>query len=60
MAKIYPERPPQFILDDPKRSSELKVFNALRGLSEKYTVIYSFHWLGHKDEIGTWEGFSRS
>ncbi|MBE3086437.1 MAG: NERD domain-containing protein [Bacteroidetes bacterium] len=56
MAKIYPERPPQFILDDPKRSSELKVYNALRGLPEKYTVFYNFHWLDHKDEIGTWEG----
>jgi hypothetical protein len=56
MARIYPERPPQYILDDPKRSSELKVYLALKGLSDQYTVFYSFHWLGHRNEAGAWEG----
>jgi hypothetical protein len=46
MAKIYPERPPQSIIDDPGRRDELIVFNALKDLPERYRIFYSMHWQG--------------
>lgn len=56
MAKIYPERPPQSVIDDPLRSSELKVFQVLRTLPDKYRVFYSMHWQDHNQEYGVREG----
>jgi hypothetical protein len=56
MAKFYPERPPQSILDDPSRRAELKVFEALKGLSEKFRVFYSLHWQAHQPYLGEKEG----
>ena len=51
MAKIFPERLPESVLDDPKRSGERKVYLALKNLPEKYTVFYSVHWIS---QAGTW------
>ena len=46
MAKIFPERPPAIIRDDPLRSSELNVFTALKSLPKSYLVFYNTHWQG--------------
>lgn len=56
MAKIYPERPPQSIIDDPGRRAELKVYSALKGLSDKYRVFYSMHWQRFNPTYGVNEG----
>jgi hypothetical protein len=56
MAKIFPERPPAIIRDDPLRSSELKVFTALKDLPKSYLVFYNTHWQKHNPYIGTTEG----
>lgn len=56
MAKVYPERPPQSILDDPLRSAELRVFLALQQLPDKYRVFYSMHWQRHQEDVGVREG----
>lgn len=56
MARIFPERPPQSILDDPSRSAELKVFLALKTLPEKYIVFYSLHWQAQHEDYGVNEG----
>ena len=56
MARIYPERPPQSIIDDPRRQAELKVFQALSDLPNIYIVFYSMHWQGHTIDWGINEG----
>jgi len=56
MAKIFPERPPATIQDDPLRSSELKVFSALKSLPKSYLVFYSTHWQRHDQNYGVYEG----
>jgi hypothetical protein len=56
MAKIYPERPPQSIIDDPFRNAEMKVFNVLKTLPERYRVFYSMHWQDFNEESGVQEG----
>ncbi len=44
MMKIYPERLPLSVREDPKRSSECKVYDALCKLPYGYTVFYSVAW----------------
>ncbi len=56
MAKIFPERPPAIIQDDPLRSSELKVFTALKSLPKSYLVFYNTHWQKHDQNYGVYEG----
>lgn len=56
MAKFYPERPPQSILDDPSRKAELRVFEALQGLPAKFRVFYSLHWQSFQSYPGANEG----
>lgn len=56
MAKIFPERPPQSILDDPSRSAELTVFLALKNLPDKCRVFYSMHWQNCQPQKGVQEG----
>lgn len=56
MAKIFPERPPQSIIDDPLRSAELKVFRTLKSLPDKYRIFYSAHWQNYKTDTGVFEG----
>lgn len=43
MARFYPERPPE---DTP--DSEVRVFEALSGLDERFTVFHSVGW--HRDQ----------
>lgn len=56
MAKIFPERPPQSIIDDPLRSAELRVFQVLKTLPEKFRIFYSMHWQDHHLDFGAREG----
>ena len=56
MARIYPERPPESIIGDPRRNAELKVFQALSDLPNSYRVFYSMHWQGHSHNWGINEG----
>jgi hypothetical protein len=56
MAKIYPERLPENILQDPKRSAERKVFSALKVLPHPYVVFYNVHWQIIAERRGMEEG----
>lgn len=56
MAKIYPQRPPNSVLEDPKRRAELEVFNALKTLPNPYVIFYSSHWQTQNDYEGLKEG----
>lgn len=56
MAKIYPERPPQSIIDDIKRRAELDVFVALKTLPDPYLIFYSTNWQDLDEEKGAREG----
>ncbi|HAW58971.1 MAG TPA: hypothetical protein DCX03_08190, partial [Bacteroidales bacterium] len=56
MAKIFPERPPAIIRDDLLRSSELKVFTALKSLPKSYLVFYNTHWQKYDQNYGVYEG----
>ena len=42
--KIFPERLPLLVREDPKRSAECKVYDALCKLPDGYTVFYSVAW----------------
>jgi len=42
--KIYPERLPLSVRNDPKRSAECKVYDALSKLPDGYIVFYSVAW----------------
>lgn len=44
MARIFPERLPESILNDPKRAAERKLYDCLAQLSKSYTVYYSVTW----------------
>ena len=44
MAQVYPERLPESILVDPKLSAERKLYQALFGLGDKFTVFHSVAW----------------
>lgn len=47
MAIMFPEELPREVLEDSRRSTEVKVYNALRGqLDDLYHVFYSSPWLG--------------
>lgn len=48
MAKIYPDRLPEYVLQDHKRSAERKVYEHLRHLSDAYHVFYSVAWLSRR------------
>ncbi|MCC5876614.1 MAG: NERD domain-containing protein, partial [Candidatus Sumerlaeia bacterium] len=42
---MYPDKLPQYILDDPQLSGERKVYDALaRHLPDEYTVLYRAHF----------------
>ncbi|NOX61055.1 MAG: ATP-binding domain-containing protein [Chloroflexi bacterium] len=45
MARIYPERLPEYVQRDPLRSAERKVYHALADLPSAYTVFYGVAWL---------------
>lgn len=56
MAKIFPERLPQSVLNDPFRSAERKVYERLGKLSDKFTVYYSVPWQTHSGITGVKDG----
>ena len=52
MASIYPERLPEYVLQDPRRNAERKVYDALATLPKSYSVYYSVAWLNRiYDEV---------
>ena len=48
MARMFPERLPQYILDDPKLAAERRVYNHLASLSDEYLVFYRCKWQQRK------------
>jgi len=44
MAKVYPERLPENILQDPKRGAERRMYAALSKLPDTFDVFYSVAW----------------
>ncbi len=56
MAKIYPKRPSQSIIADPKRSAEMKVFQVLKDLPDQYEIFYSMSWQDFSTHTGFYEG----
>ena len=56
MAKIYPQRPSQSIIEDPKRSAEMKVFQVLKDLPDRYEIFYSMSWQDFSTQTGFYEG----
>ncbi|MEI7845476.1 MAG: ATP-binding domain-containing protein [Chloroflexota bacterium] len=49
MAKIYPEKLPESILNDPMRSAECFVFEKLAQLPAGFRVFYSVAWQSRKN-----------
>jgi hypothetical protein len=56
MAKVYPERLPESILSNPKRSAERRFYEAAAQLSNKYTVFYSVAWQAVDPRSGAQDG----
>ncbi|GIK76206.1 MAG: nuclease [Chloroflexota bacterium] len=48
MARIYPERLPEHVLVDPRRTAERAVFEALSQLPDPFVVYYSVAWLSRR------------
>ena len=45
MARVFPEHLPQWVLDDPGRQAERRVYDALRALPDPFIIFYGVHWL---------------
>lgn len=56
MAKIYPQRFPQWALEQTNRSAERKVFEKLAQLPEPYVVFYSAAWQARSSREGAQDG----
>lgn len=56
MAKFFPERLPESLLEDPSRGGERRVFNALKTLPNPYVVFYSSNWQKQNSYEGVKEG----
>lgn len=56
MAKLYPERIPDDIRTNPKRSAECKVYHALSQLPNSFTVFYSVGWQVRDERNGIRDG----
>lgn len=56
MARLYPERLPESILKDPKRSAERRFYEATSKLSNKFTVFYSVAWQAVDPFVGARDG----
>ncbi len=56
MAKIYPQRFPQWAIEQGNRSAERKVFEKLAQLPEPYVVFYSAAWQVHAPRTGVQDG----
>jgi hypothetical protein len=56
MAKMFPERLPEHISNDPSRDAERAVYEALRLLPDPYTIFYSVAWLSRRADSGAKDG----
>jgi len=56
MAKIYPQRFPQWALEQANRSAEKKVFEKLAQFPEPYVVFYSAAWQVRAPRTGAQDG----
>jgi len=56
MAKMFPQRFPEWALEDPKRFAEKKVYEALTLLPDTYTVFYSTAWQIRDTKRGARDG----
>jgi hypothetical protein len=56
MAKIYPQRFPQWALEQDKRSAEKKVYEKLVQLPDPYVVFYSVAWQLRNPLAGAHDG----
>jgi hypothetical protein len=56
VAKVFPERLPESILSDPRRSAERKLYDALSNLNDKFTVYYSVAWQARERNRGAKDG----
>lgn len=56
MAKIYPERLPQFVINDPKLAAEREVYQSLAQLPSPYVVFYKINWQVRNRKIGARDG----
>jgi hypothetical protein len=56
MAKIYPERLPEVVRKDPKRSAELRFYVAASQLSNKFTIFYGVSWQAVDAKTGARDG----
>ncbi len=56
MAKIYPQRFPQWAIEQANRSAEKKVFEKLAQLPEPYVVFYSAAWQVRTPRTGAQDG----
>jgi hypothetical protein len=56
MSKIYPERLPEVIRDDPKRSAEIRFYEAASQLSDRFTVFYGVSWQAVDKKTGARDG----
>jgi len=56
MARMYPERLPQAVLDDPRRAAEVKTYEVMRRLPGAYHVFYGTAWLGRRGAQGAADG----
>ncbi len=56
MARLYPERLPESVLEDPKRFAERRFYEAAAGLSGKFTVFYGVAWQAVDPRHGARDG----
>lgn len=56
MAIMYPQHFPEWACEDPKRSAEKKVYDALASLPDTYTVFYSVAWQVRDSKSGARDG----
>lgn len=56
MAKLYPERLPDDVLNDSRRRAEVKVYNSLSRLGPPFCVFYSVAWQVQDIKSGARDG----
>lgn len=56
MAIVYPERLPESVLRDEKRSAERKVYEALARLPDEFHIFYSVAWQARSRHSGVSDG----
>jgi len=56
MARIYPQRFPQWALEQDKRSAEKKVYEKLVKLPDPYVIFYSVAWQVRNPRAGAYDG----